>query len=240
MSRLRSLIWTIGSLLGIGMWVLLPAPGRPAFGEQAALTPMPTPDRLAAPPLPANPTQLQSGAYAFWLHCMPCHGDQGQGLTPEFRQLYPEDHRNCWASGCHGAHPYPDGWSLPSTVPALIGPGSLTGFSNAAALQSFIQGAMPFEDPGSLDSQTYWAITAYLAQAHGANVQGIALDSSSAGKVSLEGVGNADSPSASAAQTTAPQAGLRPLWLWAGLLAAAAIVAILGGLATRNGRRRGK
>jgi cytochrome c len=173
---------------------------------------MPTPDRLAPPPLPANPSQLQSGAYAFWLHCMPCHGDQGQGLTLEFRQLHPEDHRNCWASGCHGAHPYPDGWTLLGAVPALIGPGSLDGFGNAAALQAFVQGAMAFQDPGSLDSQTDWAVTAYLAQARGAELQGITLDPSNAPGVPLRGVADEVPKDNRASQPPAVLSGRQPGW----------------------------
>jgi hypothetical protein len=127
---------------------------------------MPSP-RLDPPSLPANPTQLQRGSYAFWLNCLPCHGDQGQGLTDEFRRLYPPDHQNCWASGCHGERPYEGGWTLPRQVPAVIGSGALADFPNAAALYGFVQTRMPFEAPGSLDAHTYWDIVAYLAEKNG-------------------------------------------------------------------------
>ncbi|MCZ7667923.1 MAG: hypothetical protein M5U34_12380 [Chloroflexi bacterium] len=35
-------------------------------------------DRLAPPPTVENPTQLDEGAYLYWLYCIPCHGDKGQ------------------------------------------------------------------------------------------------------------------------------------------------------------------
>jgi cytochrome c len=127
---------------------------------------MPSP-RLDPPSLPANPTQLERGSYAFWLNCLPCHGDQGQGLTDEFRRLYPPDHQNCWASGCHGERPYEGGWVLPRRVPPLIGGGALAGFPDATALYAFVQASMPFEAPGSLDADTYWDIVAYLAEKNG-------------------------------------------------------------------------
>jgi cytochrome c len=127
---------------------------------------MPSP-RLNPPQISSNPTQLERGAYAFWLYCLPCHGDRGQGLTDEFRQLYPPDHQNCWASGCHGTHPYANGWTLPTQVPALIGGGALANFPNAAAVYAFVQAAMPFEAPGSLDAATYWDVVAYLVDKNG-------------------------------------------------------------------------
>jgi cytochrome c len=124
-------------------------------------------ERLAEPTLPANPAQADVGARAYWLNCMPCHGDKGQGLTVEFRQLYPEDHQDCWKSGCHGARPYTNGWTLPKQVPALIGESALDRFGTAAGLFAFAKAAMPFNAPGSLDDQTYWSIVSYLLVQNG-------------------------------------------------------------------------
>jgi cytochrome c len=124
-------------------------------------------DRLAAPVLSENPSQADLGAYAYWEYCLPCHGDRGQGLTEEFRELYPPEDRNCWDSGCHGPRPYDNGWTLPASVPALIGPERLTRFDTAAALQAFVQAAMPWHNPGSLDEITTWQITAHLLRSNG-------------------------------------------------------------------------
>jgi hypothetical protein len=91
----------------------------------------PTPDRLARPTLPAEPSQADKGAQVYWLTCLPCHGDRGQGLTAEFMETYPVEDRNCWESGCHGKRPYENGFTLPTTVPALIGEGTLRRINNA-------------------------------------------------------------------------------------------------------------
>lgn len=127
---------------------------------QAVATP--TRDRLAQPTLPASPSQADHGAQVYWLSCLPCHGDLGQGLTDEFRMTYPPEDRNCWESGCHGARPYENGFKLPKAIPAVIGQGTLQKFSNASALQSYIKATMPFWKPGSLTDEESWAVTAFL------------------------------------------------------------------------------
>jgi hypothetical protein len=98
---------------------------------------------------------------------MACHGDQGQGLTAEFRDLYPPDHVDCWKSGCHGPHPYENGFTLPRTVPAVIGPGALDAFHTAGDLYRFIHTAMPFQAPGRLADDAYWQVTAFLLRQNG-------------------------------------------------------------------------
>ncbi|PKN94722.1 MAG: hypothetical protein CVU44_02625 [Chloroflexi bacterium HGW-Chloroflexi-6] len=128
---------------------------------------MPTQDRLAEPTLPASPSQADYGAQQFWFQCLPCHGDQGQGLTEEFRMLYPPEERNCWESGCHGPRFYENGWTIPTLVPALVGAGSLQKFPNALKLQTYIKAAMPYQWPGTLDDETAWAITAFLMRENG-------------------------------------------------------------------------
>ena len=132
---------------------------------QVAATP--TVDRLAKPTLPAAPSQADRGAQVYWLSCLPCHGDRGQGLTDEFRTTYPPEDRNCWISGCHGARPYVNGFKLPTSIPAVIGAGTLQKFANAAVLQGYIQGAMPFWKPGSLTDEQAWQVTAFVLRANG-------------------------------------------------------------------------
>src|SRR5579859_549062 len=149
----------------------LPALAAPS-GPNPTSTPgsssaAPTPDRLAAPPTVTNPSQADVGAQLFWLHCQPCHGDQAQGLTADWRAQYPPEDQDCWKSGCHGSHPYHNGFTLPQNVPALIGAGTLNRFATAADLYVFISHAMPFQAPGSLKPEEYWAITAFLMRGHG-------------------------------------------------------------------------
>jgi hypothetical protein len=176
----RRLIAALFVLAAGALMALDPPPPR---------TPVPTmpSPRLDPPPLPANPTQLERGDYAFWLNCLPCHGDRGQGLTDEFRQLYPPDHQNCWASGCHGERPYAGGWALPRQVPALIGAGALSQFSDANALYAFVRARMPFEAPGSLDAGVYWDIVAYLAEKNGDLSDGQVVGPDTAASVKMVG-----------------------------------------------------
>ncbi len=122
----------------------------------------PTPDRLAQPTLPASPSQADKGAQVYWLSCLPCHGDRGQGLTEEFKQTYPAEDRNCWNSGCHGKRPYDNGFTLPTTIPPVSGAGTLQKFPTALVLRSYIFAAMPYWRPASLTEEESWQVTAFL------------------------------------------------------------------------------
>lgn len=133
----------------------------------------PTPDRLAKPTLPADPSQADLGAQLYWLHCMACHGDRGQGLTDEFRALYPPEDQNCWNSGCHGARPYEGGWTLPETVPRIDDPALLDKYGSAEGLFSFVRSAMPRQARGSLDHESYARIVAFLLRAMGAEAEAV-------------------------------------------------------------------
>jgi hypothetical protein len=167
----------------------------------------PTPDRLAKPTLPAEPSQADYGAQVFWLYCMPCHGDKGQGLTDEFRMIYPPDHQDCWKSGCHGKRPYTNGWTLPPIVPRLIGDGALNNFPNAASLHGFISSAMPFQAPGTMDDKLYWQVTAFLVRQNGLwDGQG-EINASNAGQIPIQSVTAVPSlvPVPSMAPAEAPQ-----------------------------------
>ena len=128
--------------------------------SQAASTP--TPDRLAQPTLPAVPSQADQGSQVYWLSCLPCHGDRGQGLTEEFRQTYPVEDRNCWVSGCHGNRPYDSGFTLPTAIPAVVGSTALQKFETAASLRSYIFAAMPYWKPASLTEEETWQVTAFI------------------------------------------------------------------------------
>ena len=122
----------------------------------------PTPNRLAEPTLPAAPSQADHGAQVYWLSCLPCHGDNGQGLTDEFRTTYPPEEQYCWNRGCHGEVPYEQGFTIPKKIPAVIGPTTLAKFTDAAQLNAYIRAAMPFWKPGSLTEEDAWRVTAFI------------------------------------------------------------------------------
>ena len=122
----------------------------------------PTPDRLAEPTLPAIPSQADHGAQVYWLSCLPCHGDKGQGLTDEFRTTYPPEEQYCWNRGCHGEVPYEQGFTIPKKISAVIGQRALAKFSDAAQLNAYIRAAMPFWKPGSLTEEDAWRVTAFI------------------------------------------------------------------------------
>jgi mono/diheme cytochrome c family protein len=106
------------------------------------------------------------GAKIYKQWCSTCHGDKGQGLTEEFRATWPEGKQNCWQAKCHaGSHP-PDGFSFPKTVPALIGPETLTKFSTAQDLYAYTRAAMPYWSPNLLSDEEYLAITTFLVEAN--------------------------------------------------------------------------
>jgi mono/diheme cytochrome c family protein len=133
------------------------APAEPLFPAT-----LKTADRLAEPPLPENPTQFERGRYLYWLNCMPCHGDRGQGLTAEFRSLYVED-QNCWARGCHAGRMEDQGFPLPRTIPAIISANrKLPPFATPDKLFEFLRTTHPPQHPGILTDNQYWAISNYL------------------------------------------------------------------------------
>ena len=151
------------SALAVTM-VVVPANGQGPETPAPKPAVTPTVDRLAAPPTVEHPTQADEGAQLFWLHCQPCHGDQGQGLTDEWRAQYPPEDQNCWERGCHGNRPYENGFTLPSTVPAVIGDGSLARFESMGQVYVYAKAAMPLQNPAHLSEEEYLAITAFLAR----------------------------------------------------------------------------
>jgi len=150
-----------------------------------ALQTMPTPDRLAEPTLPPAPLQADHGAQVYWLSCLPCHGDKGQGLTDEFRETYPPEDQYCWERGCHGPNPYDSGFTLPMTIPAVIGPDAISKFSDAAQLHAYIRAAMPFWKPGSLTDDDAWRVTAFIMRENGLWNGNGDLNESNAGEIGI-------------------------------------------------------
>jgi hypothetical protein len=144
----------------------LAPPSTPAPSDN--LTSQPNPDRLAIPVLAENPTQVELGSNVYYYNCMPCHGDQGQGLTEEFRQLWDEDHQNCWGRGCHGGRRDDQGFPLPRQIPAVNHlSGALMQFPTAEDLYNFLHTSHPPQRPGALEENEYWEVTAFLLEENG-------------------------------------------------------------------------
>jgi cytochrome c len=111
--------------------------------------------------LPPNATQLDYGAEVYRLVCRDCHGDRGQGLTPEWRATWAPADQNCWQAKCHGdSHPS-DGFKLPVSPP-IVGQAVLSRFDTADDLYQLIQNEMPWYNPGSLTEKDAWAVTAFV------------------------------------------------------------------------------
>lgn len=123
--------------------------------------PTPTYDPLAQPELPPNPTNLEMGRYLFWRHCMPCHGDAGQGLTDEFRVLWGE-HANCWDRGCHGGKKDDEGFPIPTVIPAIVTEDHLMQFTSEEELFAYLKATHPPQYPGHLEDEEYHDIALIL------------------------------------------------------------------------------
>jgi len=123
-------------------------------------------ERLQKPVLSDPPTQTELGAVEYWMSCMVCHGDRGQGLTQEWRDVLDPEDQNCWQAKCHGAAHPPYGFEIPRTSPLIMGTGALTGYTNAQELFEYMRVRMPWSYPGLFDDATYWNLTAYLARAN--------------------------------------------------------------------------
>jgi mono/diheme cytochrome c family protein len=123
-------------------------------------------DQIAPAALPPHPSQADLGAEPYRQICLACHGDWGQGLTEAWRSEWDED-KNCWQSKCHATNHPPWGFDFPQTVPAVLGPESLSRFSTAQSLYENIQNSMPWWNPGSLSTDDAWTLTAYLMRERG-------------------------------------------------------------------------
>ena len=131
--------------------------------QPAASTPTPTYDPLAIPTLPENPTQEEIGEHVYYYNCMPCHGDQGQGLTEAWRQVWEEDHRDCWGRGCHGGRRGDEGFPIPTVVPAVMEAGdALPAYTSPQQLFDYLEATHPPQEPGRLSDDDTWALVAFL------------------------------------------------------------------------------
>ncbi len=137
-------------------------PFQKGFAQQPVVSPTPTYDPLAEPPLPENPTEYELGRNLYWHWCMTCHGDVGQGLTDEFRSIWEEDHQNCWGRGCHAGRPGDMGFPIPTVVPALVSDSHLAQFTSIQGLSDFLKATHPPQSPGILKDEEYHAIALFV------------------------------------------------------------------------------
>ena len=202
--------------------------GTPAPVATTDLTAVPdliltlTWNRLDKPTPMANPpSQIDKGAVLYWLICIPCHGDRGQGLTDEWRVVFGPEEQNCWQSKCHAANHPPEGFSLPHFVPAVLGPGTLQRYQNGAELFHIIQTSMPWYNPAFMNTEEKWQVTAYLLYKQGVLPPDVTINAANIATFRLGTVAPAKSEE-------------RPLTL--------AVIGLLGVLViglVRQGRQRG-
>lgn len=133
-------------------------------------------DRLAPPPMSDPPTLVELGRYDYYLYCMVCHGDRGQGLTEEWRNAGDPADANCWQSRCHASNYPPGGFALPNYAPTLIGAYALARFATIGDLYDYIHLSMPWHMPGFLDDAQYQRIALFLADANGVTSLSVGAD----------------------------------------------------------------
>lgn len=137
-------------------------PFQPSLARPDIVSATPTYDPLAEPPLPPDPTEYELGRNLYWHWCMTCHGDRGQGLTDEFRGIWPSDHQNCWGRGCHSGRRGETGFPIPTVVPALVDESHLTRFSSEQELADYLEATHPPQSPGILKMEEYRAIALFV------------------------------------------------------------------------------
>ena len=159
MKRLYLFSWI--PLLFMAFMLATTSQPHSAYAQEAS-TPTPTYDPLAEPFLPENPSEYELGRNWYWHNCMTCHGDLGQGLTDEFRAIWPEEEQNCWAHGCHGGRMDDEGFPIPTVVPPLVEERKLAQFASQQAFYDFLKTTHPPQDPGGLEDEQYQAIVKYV------------------------------------------------------------------------------
>jgi len=111
--------------------------------------------------------QLQAGWEVYRLWCSACHAYSGEGLTPAWISTWGPDDQNCWQSKCHALNHPDDGFYLPHDIPAIIGPGILDHFQDGVTLFGYVTRLMPYQEPGVLSDEQYYAVLAHVLSMNG-------------------------------------------------------------------------
>ncbi len=175
--RLKTLGVVLFLVLAVGLTATFAAGSKPLAAQQepATATPQPTPrmpgkmlgkmggtgDDWIIFNLPKDAPQIAYGEEIYRLVCSACHGDIGQGLTPEWRSTWAPEDQNCWQSKCHGPNHPPEGFTFP-VAPAINNLTLQAKFPTALQLQAYIHAAMPWYKPGALTDERAWQVTAYV------------------------------------------------------------------------------
>jgi quinol-cytochrome oxidoreductase complex cytochrome b subunit/mono/diheme cytochrome c family protein len=166
------------AVLGV-LFAVRRAPNAEMMATAAYPSPTPVAVGLSAvlerPAVSDPPTQVEEGSLIFWGVCMACHGNEGQGLTDEWRATAFGEDKDCWTSKCHASNHPPQGFEFPRLVPALAGGGRLGRFASAQQLYDYIVAMMPWWNPGSLTQAQAWQVTAYILKLNGTLPDGIML-----------------------------------------------------------------
>lgn len=133
------------------------------------------PDSMPLVIIPANPSQADLGEDPYYQICMSCHGNWGQGLTDEWREIGFKEDMNCWQSKCHASNHPPEGFEFPKIVPPILGRNAMLGIANAQQLYDVIYETMPWWDPHSLSAEESLNLTAYIMRARGELPEGVVL-----------------------------------------------------------------
>ena len=179
------------------------------------------PEWMAPPPLPAEPDQADLGGQVYYYVCMSCHGDRGQGLTPEWLAEWGLEKNSCWESKCHASNHPPEGFKLPKTIPAVVGPSVRGRFGTAFDLYTFVKTEMPWHAPGSLSEEEYWQVTAYLVRANGIDPGPLPMDTQRAEVVRLR-----PQPQPEPASAPPPKTDRLSLWVGGGVLLGFGLLAL--------------
>lgn len=131
--------------------------------------------------LPGVDTSLP-GSALYAAHCLACHGTTGQGLA-ESAARFPADHQQC--TRCHNPlnpptlheHKAPNDLAVFSLgqPTVLANDAYLAKFPTLAALENYVQVAMPRWDPGKLTAAEAREVSLYVLHLSGslpANVSG--------------------------------------------------------------------
>lgn len=194
----------------------------------ALAAPLATPTwmrQILVPSMAASATQADYGAEVYRLVCSACHGDRGQGLTAEWLSTWHPKDQNCWQSKCHAENHPSDGFYLSHYASPLIGENTPRRFRSAQDLYDYISETMPWQEPGVLQKDEVWQITAFLLRENRLDALATPLDAPRAANLLLHP--NAPGEPAEAAGQSRED---RRIWLWWGLGGVSALAA-LGGAA---------
>jgi len=149
--------------------------------------------------------QLQAGWEVYRLWCSACHAYSGEGMTPAWISTWAPDDQNCWQSKCHHELTHPDdGFFLPHYTPAIVGKGVLDHFGDGPTLYGYVSTLMPYQEPGVLSQDQYYAVLAQVLNMNGIDYGTEPLGPETMAAVVLTSGPSGASPAAPVAEAPAP------------------------------------